>query len=264
VDGPGGIRPDPRPWDSVAPEYAFVAQLEALQPSANQPGYQSRFDYWLATFRYHRLMAQVNCVWAEFNQTLAQAKAAATPEEKQRLARERALPVRRRLVQLVGELYQQMFATVSTTGELGTVMNWEQHNLPGLLTKPGEELAALLGEPLPADAQPTTKYEGPARVIVPATPTCLNTGEPFRLKVIVLAEQPPQQVLMRWRTLGSGAAQTAMASHVARGVYQIKLPPEATQTDLEYYVRVVASDGAELRHPATAPQLNHTVVVMPK
>jgi hypothetical protein len=209
-------------------------------------------------------MAQVNCAWAEFNRALDQAKAAATLADRQRLAREEVLPLRRRLVQLVGDLYQQMFATVSTTGELGTVMNWEQHNLPGLLTKPGAELAALLGEPLPADAQPAATYRGPARVIVPATPTCLNAGEPFRLKVIVLAEQPPQQVLLRWRTLGRGAAQTAKASHVARGVYQIELPPEATRTDLEYYVRVVASDGTEIRHPATAPELNYTVVVMTK
>jgi hypothetical protein len=38
---------------------------------------------------------------------------------------------------------------------MGTVANWQQHLLPGLLTKPGDgELAGLLGEPLPADAEP--------------------------------------------------------------------------------------------------------------
>lgn len=263
VDGPGGIRPDPRPWNEVKPQFAFVEQFAALRPQVRGAGNLARFDYWLANFRYLRAMAEVNCTWARFNTALAAAKAAANPDAQRQAARETVLPVRRELVRQTGEVFNQLFATVSTTGELGTVMNWEQHNLPGLLTQPGAELAKLLGEPLPADAQPATAYHGPTRVIVPTTRTSVSAGEPLHLKVIVLAEKPPRGGALHWRPLGEGAFAVLPLQHVARGVYAVELPSWATNADFEYYVEVADAGGNLTRFPATAPTLNQTVVTLP-
>ena len=55
-------------------------------------------------------------------------------------------------------MHSHLLAAVSNAGELGNVCNWQQQTLPVLLTAPGKELAALLGEPLPADAEPSRKY----------------------------------------------------------------------------------------------------------
>ena len=51
--------------------------------------------------------------------------------------------------------------------------------------------------------------------------------------------------------------------HVARGTWAVIIPPAAAAADLEYYVEVSGPPGQTLRMPATAPQLNNTVVVVP-
>ena len=118
-------------------------------------------------------------------------------------------------------LFDHLLATVTTPGELGTVMNWNQHNLPGLLTKPGEELARILGEPLPAEAQPTQSYHGPTRIIVPTTRTSLAANEALKLKVIILSEAPPRAATLCWRKLGD-APVCADSAEVggARGLFR--------------------------------------------
>jgi hypothetical protein len=264
VDGPGGIRPDARPWEQAQKDYQFVDQFAALEPLPRGRGNRTRFHYWLETFRYLRAIAQVNCTSGAFNQALAKAKAGPDAEAQRRLARDLALPLRRQLVQQVGELYEHLFATVSTTGELGTVANWDQHNLPGLLTKPGEELARLLGEALPAEAQPAKGYHGPLRVIVPTVRSSLGTGEGLRLKVIILAEGGPSEALLWWRKLGTGAFRKVPLTHVARGVYSVQLPAQAAaDADLEYYIEALTGYHDRAVWPPTAPALNHTVVRIP-
>jgi hypothetical protein len=48
-------------------------------------------------------------------------------------------------------------------------------------------------------------------------------------------------------------------THVARGVYRAQLPPLAD--DIEYYVEARVA-GQSFVFPATAPDLNQTVVLM--
>jgi hypothetical protein len=264
VDGPGGLRPDARPWDQVRPEYGFVDEFARLRPDVRGPGNQERFDYWLNSFQYLRAMAQVNCLWAGFNRALESVKAETDPARRNAAARETLLPLRRQLVARVEEVYQHLLATVSNPGELGTVANWEQHLLPGLLTKPGEELAGLLGEPLPSDANLPTAYRGPTRVVVPTVRGAVNPGEALRLKILVLAEQPPKETAVFWRPLGRGQFTKAAVTHVARGVHTATVDPPRQGTEaIEYYVRVVPARGEPVYFPATAPGLNQSVVVLP-
>ncbi len=48
-------------------------------------------------------------------------------------------------------IFGSLLATVSTTGELGTIANWEQHLLPGAWERPEAELVRMLGAGVPAD-----------------------------------------------------------------------------------------------------------------
>ena len=190
VDGPGGIQPDKRPWEQVRKEYGFVDEFAALSPRVRGAGNRERYDYWLNTFTYLRAVGEVNCTWGEYNRVMEKVKQQKDAAAQKEMARQLALPVRVKLVGLVAVVFDHLLGTVSTTGELGTVANWNQHNLPGLLTKPGEELAKLLGEPLPANAQLARSYHGPTRIIVPTTRTSLAADEALKLKVIVLAAGP--------------------------------------------------------------------------
>jgi hypothetical protein len=260
VNGPGGIKPDPRPWSEVQKEYAFVDQMQAHGPQVCGAGSRERFEYWLESFRYLRAMARVNCTWARYNQAVEAAKREKDPAAGRRVARDRALPLRKELVAEVAEVQRHLLATISTYGELGTVTNWQQHLLPDLLSVPGEELSHLLGGPLSADALPPRELCLPPRIVVPVVRSGLSAGEPLELTVILLGLKPKEAAVF-WRPLGAGRFERVPLRHVARGVYAATLPAQSTRFDLEYYVQAVPESGAALVFPATAPQTCQTVVV---
>jgi len=262
VKGPGGIKPDGRPWDQVCKEYAFVDEFAALGPKVKGAGNRERFEYWLNTFLYMRAMGEVNCAWAEYNRVMDKVRAEKDAAAQRALACQLALPARQKLVRLLSTVYDHLLATVSTTGELGTVANWNQHNLPDLLTAPGAELAKILGEPLPLDVQPGQPYRGPTRVIVPTLRTSLAANEPLKLKVLILSEQPPRAAALYWRTMGERRFASLPLTHVVRGVYSVGLPAHA-RGDFEYYLKVEPDHGPPVCFPATAPKLNQTVVIYP-
>lgn len=264
VDGPGGIQPDNRPWDQVKEEYAFVDDLATLRSKVRGSGNLERFDCWLNTMRYLRTVGQINCTWGRFNAALGKVKKEQDKDKQKQLARETLLPIRRELVEQVAQAHALLLASITTTGGMGTVANWQQHLLPSLLTQPGRELADILGEPLPADAMPADSYDGPLRLMVPTARASLTAGEDLRLKVIAVGAKVPGKGSVYWRSLGKGTFEKVPLEHIARGVYSARIPAaQIANNDIEYYVQ--ASVGANtVRFPATAPVLCHTVVVMPK
>jgi hypothetical protein len=260
IAGPGGIQPDARPWEQAKKDYAFVDSFAALGPQIQGAGNRERYDYWLNTFLYLRAVGELNCAWGDYNRVMEVVKQQKDAAAQSAMARQFALPVRVKLVGLVGVIFDHLLATVSTTGELGTVANWNQHNLPGLLTKPGEELAKMLGQPLPAEAQLTQSYHGPMRVIVPTTRTSLAANETLKLKVIILSEVPPRTAKLCWRKLGKRRFEKLPLKLVARGVYSVQLPA-GVNDDFEYYIQAEPERGKPVYFPVTAPKLNQTVVV---
>lgn len=261
TDGPGGIRPDAKPWAEVAPAYAFIDELAALRPRIQAAGALERFDYWLRNLEIMRETARFQCLWAEYNALLEKVKAGPEGEARRTAAREKLVPKRTEMIKPLRTIWSNLLATVSNPGELGTIANWEQHLLPPAFETPGQELAGLLGGPLPPYADLPSTYEGAARVFLPTTRTSVEAGEDLRLKALVLSAAPVEGVDLRWRLLGQGEyASTAMVP-VARGVYKVVLP--ALSADIEYYVEA-RTDGQVLRFPVTAPALNQTVVVLSK
>jgi hypothetical protein len=261
INGPGGVAPDPRPWNEVSKDYGFVDEMAAFKAKISGKGYLERFDYWLKNFEYMREIARFNCLWAEFNLAWEKAKAQKNEKTRVKLASETALEIRKQMVVSVKQIFARLLETVSNTGEMGTIANWEQHLLPGALEKPGEELKKILGTELPADARMSQTYEGPLRIIVPSLRTALEAGEPLRLKVMILSQRQPEQAVLRWREMGKGDYQEAPLERVDRGVYLVSLA--SSDKDLEYYLKVRA-DGQEVHYPATAPELSQTVVRIKK
>ena len=264
VDGPGGIQPDSRPWEEVKKEYAFVDDLAGLRSRVRGPGNLERFDYWLNTMRYLRAVGQIDCTWGRFNAAMNKIKKELDKDKQKQQARETLLPIRKELVTQVAEAHELLLVSITTTGGMGTVANWQQHLLPSLLTEPGKELADILSEPLPADAMPSDSYDGPPRLIVPTARASLTAGEDLRLKVIVVGAKAPSDGAMYWRPLGKDTFEKLPLEHVARSVYTARLlASQIGENDIEYYVQ--ASVGAStIRFPATAPAMNQTVVVMQK
>jgi len=263
VGGPGGIRPDSRPWEQVAGEYTFVDELAALRPLVEGAGSVERFDYWLNNFRYLRAVGRVNCTWARYNAAIKKVKAAKEPAEQKKLARQTALPIRKKLVANVADVHKYLLSTVSTPGAMGNVTNWQQHIIPTLLTQPGRELAKILGEDLPGDAMPQKQYIGRPRLFVPTVRSTLMPGEDLSVKAVILSAETPADAALRWRAMGSGDFRKIDLCHVARGVYSAEIPANRIgQRDIEYYVTAGLPGGSGLAFPPGAPQRTQTVVIM--
>lgn len=260
VGGPGGYRPDERPWDRVAEEYRFVDEFAALEPRVSGPGNRERFRYWLENFEFLRAMGRVRCVWGEYRAAVEHAKASIDEAGKVAVARGSALPLRIALARAVEEAYGHLLATVNTSGEMGTVCNLEQHTFPAMLAADGAELEALLGEPLPDEAQLRRSYAGAPRLFVPTVRGVVQPDEALTVRAVLLDDAPARRVVLCWRPLGEGEFRKTSMKNVARGTFAATLPPDELGGDIEYYVDAVAAGGQGLRWPATAPDVNQTVV----
>jgi hypothetical protein len=261
---PGGISLNPFPWSHVAELYEFVDELAELASQVRGSGNRERFAYWLDSFRAMREMARVGCTLSELKQVMQQIEAETNPAMKTKLARARALPLRRKLVSQWGEMVTLILGTATNTSEMGMLANIEQHSLRHLqrLERYDEALEAALGQALPADTAPWRDYRGPARLVVPTARTFLESGEDLKLRAIVLTRDEPDGVSLFWRPLGDDEYQQCSLGHVARGVYSVVLPVAAIKgADFEYYLEANV-DGKKLRYPAGAPELNQTVVVV--
>jgi hypothetical protein len=262
TDGPGGYKPDPRPWSEVARDFAFVDELAALESRVRGSGARERFAWWLGQFQYMRATGRLRCVLGDYERALAEARSAPSPEAQARQARERVLPARAALIPVLEEIHRHLLATVSTTGELGTVANWASHILPGLpLSDP--RLERLLGEALPDPPGLSRTYRGPARIFVPAAPTSAPAGEALRIRAVVLSETAPRDVRLHWRPMGRGDFQSVPLTRLARGVYSGHLPPLEDGQAWEYHIAALDGSGQPVRFPPTAPDLNQTVVTVP-
>jgi hypothetical protein len=259
-NGPGAVGgPDGRPWTTAEKDFAFVREFAALRPLVAGAGNLERFDYWRDQFLFMQAMGKVRCAQAELDrrmQALAQAETAARPD-----ALAAALAARRELLRDWTEMATDLLQTVSTPGELGTVANLESHSRIGMnqLARHDAALEKALGGKLPADLQPATAYAGKPRLIVPTVRSVAKRGEPLKLKIIALDQQPVKSVVVKLRPLGKGDWRILPAQHLARGVWTATLP--AATEDFEYQVEAETADGKKLAWPATAPQLNQTVVV---
>ena len=257
--GAGGLKPDDRPWEFVSKEFVYVDQFEKLRPAVRGAGNLERYDFWLNQFRYTRATAHAECIWGKLETALKQARLEENAQKRRQLATDLVLPIYKELVAQVGEAYRLLLTTVTEISGIECVLNWEGHNNLLGIEKAGQEIAGMLGQALPPDALVPQEYQGEPRLIVPTLRTLLEQGEPLRLRVIVLDNQPASLAALYWRPLGQGEFRKQDLTHMARGVYLVTL--ESVQNDIEYYITAETTGGKKLVWPATAPEMNQTVVV---
>jgi len=261
LHGPGLVKVETNAWKDLAKEYTYVDEFAALSPKVKGAAGRERFDWWLNSFAYARGMARLSCLWPNAYNAVAYASDT-NAVEGLRLAREVALPMRREVIADITGIYSNLLATVSNPGELGTIANWEQHNFPLLVNKPGAGLVNLLGV-LPDDAQLSRAYSGPLRLIVPTVRTSFYRGEKLSVKVMELSAAPAQDPVLHWRPLGHGDYQEVPVQHIARGVFRANFPLAATTAPgLEYYLTVGATNLPTATWPVTAPQFGQTLSAM--
>lgn len=264
IDGPGGLAPDKRSWSESQKDYEFLKKFESLDAKIASQGNRERFNYWLNNFRFMRYLAETRCLWGEFDKLIEeQAKKETNADVRKKFVHDKILPLVKQTIETFGKAYKTLLPTVSNTGELGTICNLEQHVKDLLITRTEKRLSELSGDSISLDKSLSKDYDGPPTLIVPTVRTSVMRGEPFFLKVILLDRYAPRDAALYWREMGKGKFQRVPLIHLRRGVYKVEFPAEATAiSHLEYYVQVRSGSGKLLHFPATAPELNQTVVVM--
>jgi hypothetical protein len=255
-----GIRSVNEPWEEMKGHYRFVEQFAALRPRVSGAGNLERFDYWLNTFRASEMMMRIACERGALEAAMKAIAAEKDPAVGKRLA-EAALLQRLGLARQHEELMRLQITTVSTPGELGTIAALEQHGSVWRQWLPQHDaaLTTALGRPLPPEAQPTRAYTGKPLLTLLTRRGKAHKGEQLDLRIIALDKQPVKSVSVHIRPLGHGNWQTIEAKHVARAVYEAKLP--VAQDDFEYNVEAFTGAGQKIVWPRTAPTLNQTVIV---
>jgi hypothetical protein len=265
--GPGGILIHKQSWKILQKKFAFIGSLERIRPEIKGKGNLERFDYWLNTFRYAKSVVHFGCIMGQVDSILG--VLSSTPDKllyKENIEQQ-VLPLRIQASMTWVEMMNDLLQTVSTTGELGTIANLEQHNLGLLqvLNKHDSLILSVTGKPLPPEAELSMKYFGPMRIIVPAVRNLLETGEDFNLKVILLSGEPIKEASFYWKNLGEKQFNKISLTHVSRGVYTLEMPSEAlSNEDFEYYIEAVSASEAKAFFPATAPSMNQTIVFIPQ
>ena len=257
--GPGGIKPlkiKPGTFD-------YIEKLAALRSTVKGAGNLDRLDYWLKTFRYQKALAEVGDLRADLDSAVHSMIGGSDSAARVVLA-ESALKIRLQLTRAWEEMMSQLVTCVDTPGELGTIANLEQHNRRRLrlLSLYDQDIAQALGRPLPADVEPGNHYSGPARLAVPTVRGEAEPGESLKVTILAIDQTRTKEVNLHWRSWGGGTFNSVRAKPVGRSVYEANLP--TGYEELEYYITAQASDGTDLRWPATAPEICQTVITLPQ
>jgi hypothetical protein len=258
-NGAGAIVIQQTPWLQILPQFTFVDELAALRPQVQGAGNLERFDYWLNTFRYLAALTEVACTRGQLDQSIQQINA--TTNAPLRLAyAQTALSNRIALARAWDRMMEHLLATVSTTGELGTVANLHQQNLVRrqFLTTNDAVLAAALGAPLPPSVNLSTNYAGPDRLVVPTVRTLAASNETLVLRALLMTTNPVSQPpVLHWRWLGQGDFQSVPMTNFGGTNFQAALP--AATNDLEYRLTATLAGTNPLTWPAGG--LPQTVVI---
>jgi len=242
--------------------YEFIPELEAYQSRIEGPGNNERFNYWLNTFRFNRAILEVAALRKELDLCIEEIQSANNLEMQKELAGNKALSLRIQLASKWKDMMRILLAKISTTGEMGTLANLELHNLRRNRYLTGHDgFLRGLGVQLPAAAFPPKEYTGKTRVILTTQPSILERGEDLYLRVRILSEASDVSGKLMWRALGEGSFTGVDLRHMARNVFEVRIPGEDIHKDLEYYILVYAGDEI-IPYPSTSKQLNLSVVLI--
>jgi hypothetical protein len=255
--GPGGIRPDSVKWEERKADYLFVDEFEKLSESVSGAGNKERFDYWLNTFKYLKAIGKFACSTGEINRIVKTVKSDSIADKTELIKSFTDL----RAVQIdeFKEIISYLVRTIYTTGELGTMTNWQQHNYTQLIYIPGKEFEKITGQKLPASCWPSNKDLNINRIIVPTLRTTLKKGEDLKLKIII-TDDNVRSAILYWRPIGKSRYFNIELKNVNRWVWFVSLPAHNLAEDFEYYIEVKSLSGTMI-FPSSYPERDQTVVV---
>jgi hypothetical protein len=260
--GPGAIWIDPLPWEEVKMDYSFIDEIAKLEPLIRGKGNRERFKYWLNTFLLAKKQAELGCKLGEMDTLVKQLEI--LPETRKKdFANQEIIPRRIAATRLFEDMMDIQLSLVSNTGEMGTIANFELHNLAkiNILGRHDSIIEAANGEKLPPEIEFRKTYNGKLLIINTAPLGIMKSGEDYYLRLRVLSQQPVEELQLHFKALGAKNFKTEDLSHINRGVYEITFTQnEFSDQDFEYYITAKTKTETAI-WPATAPEICQSVVV---
>ena len=168
------------------------------------------------------------------------------------------MQLRHQLLASVTEQINLLMRTVTTTGSLGTLSDFQQRGLPYMFTAYDDRLEALTGKPLPASAKMPNTYSGVDRLFVMSPRGSVLKTEPYNVTAMAFTKAPLKSVSLFSKALGaddSTMAEVPLQQVPGRSVWEISLPP--TAKDMEFYI-----GGGGLFWPPGAPTTLMSVITV--
>jgi hypothetical protein len=264
IGGPGALMTNKSVEDLTErlERYQFLQQMEAILPTIPGAGNHERYEYWLNSMKFNKSLIETALAAIELQNAVDEIKKEKDKLKKQRMAIDKALPIRLDLAEKWKQTIKILLSKVSTTGEMGMLANLEMHNYKHNQIITGHDsYLKELGVDLPAEAFPSTEYTGKTRVIVPTDESILSKGKDFYLRVRILSSEKDISGKLKWKKLGPFEYKEITLKKMDRNVFEVTIPATDITDDFEYCIEVSA--GKELvTFPVTSPGINRTVVLM--
>lgn len=184
----------------------------------------------------------------------------ALPKDRQvAFVEEKVVPLRLSLSRGWEEMMEHLLQTVSTSGEVGTLINLESQTRKtyAFLTKYDRQIASVSGKELPQEVRLADACDIPARLIVLNERTVIEKGEPYEMEVIALGMgTPAEKPVLKYRLLGEKKFKTLAMKEEAGHVFTVRVPEEVDKGTVEWHITA----GGDCVYPATAPAINSTWV----
>lgn len=217
-------------------------------------GNLARFDYWLHTFEYLRTMGQLGCLRGKMDRLMSQTPDGPTIEKT-------VLPLRIELARIWERLIEQQLQTISTIGEVGTLINLESQTRKtyGFLTKHDAEIVRLTKKPLPAECHLSMDYRLSPQLVVLNHRELLEADEPYRLELTIPGKTSADEApCLHYRQLGKGSFKTLAMQADDAHHFSVTIPQTLKGT-IEYYISF-KHHGSTYHYPAAAPSICATWV----
>jgi hypothetical protein len=255
--GPGGIKPDTITWEKRKSDYIFVDEFEKLRGSVSGSGNKERFDYWLNNFKYLREVGKFACSVGEINRLIVKCQKDTSFINKGMI--NTFINLRTRQIIEFEQIIFYLLQTLNTSGDMGTMANWQQHNYPRYIYMPGKEIEKLIRTELPEECWPSVKTLNINRIIVPTLRTNLSLNEDFRLKIIITGDHISSPKF-HWKSIGKSDYNETDLKNINRSVWQVFIPAKDLHDDFEYFIDAKSSSGT-ITFPSTHPDKNQTIVI---
>ncbi len=239
--------------------FAPLEEFKALRNEIKGTANQVRFDYWFNYLDASRLRVSTWVLSSRLDSIMVRASGMANAEEKRLFTRDQALPARIALARSWESMITAYLSCARSPGEVGTITSIESGNRKRILHRQDSLMAEFLETHLPAEASVSTDYNGSPRIFVSNDCTRWKAGEPLELRPFVLSREDCKSVSLYWRPLGTGKFSKVDAQFKARHAYRVIVPGNAADC-VEYYLEASLADGKKVRYPATAPDINCTIV----